>query len=292
MQLDRTDLTQVEKQRYELLQLLLFLIMVSLAIITYDSIQQGGGYLTPSLTILSLLACLYVIAKERNLKNLQARFIEEIITKRQQVKKLDLELKEEKVHLEEEKGKATKLEFRLKELTALYRAISTVNSLKDTQRTYDTVLSAAIDLVEGDGGSVMRTDDKEEQLVIVSSKGVSNYTYTATRVGQKIGEGIAGWVAENCKPLLVTEELKEDERFRHLILRDEDLRSSMCIPLHIRDKVIGVINLSTSRTGPKKGFTEYDLRLASIFAQHASVTIENTRLMAAINKMKAPLQPA
>jgi GAF domain-containing protein len=292
MQPDKTGLTQVEKQRYELLQLLLFLIMVFLGIITYTSIQQGGGYLIPSLTILSLLACLYVIAKERGLKKLQAQLVEEVITKRNLVRKLDQDLKEEKVQLEEEKGKASKLESRLKELTALYRAISTVNSIRDSKRTYDTVLSAAIDLVEGDGGSVMLTDDNEEHLFVTSSKGLSNYTYTAAGTLQKVGEGIAGWVARHCKPLMVTEELKDDERFKHLILRDEDIRCAMSIPLHVRGKVLGVINLSISRTGSKKEFTEYDLRMASIFAQHAAVTLENSQLISAIHKIKASLQPA
>lgn len=284
------ELGQVEKQRYELLQLLLLLIMASLGIITYISVQQEGGYLIPSLTILSLLACLYVISKERSLKKLQVQLIQEIIQKDRQVKKLDQELKEEQAQLEGEKDRSDKLGLRLKELTALYRAISTVNSVREPQRSCETVLRAALELVNGDAGSIMQMDDQGERLTITCAQGLSDETVMHTR--QRIGEGIAGWVAHHRKPLLLTEELKQDERFRDLILRDEDVRSAMSVPLEVRGRVIGVINFNISRSGSKKQFTEYDLRMASIFAQHASVAIENAQLLITIQKMKTSLQPA
>ena len=284
------ELGQVEKKRYELLQLLLLLIMVFLGIITYTSVQQGGGYLIPSLTILSLLACLYVISKERSLKKLQAQLIQEIIQKDRQVKKLDQELKEEQAQLEDEKDRSDKLGLRLKELTALYRAINTVNSVREPQRSCDTVLRAALELVGSDAGSIMLMDESGARLSIACAQGLSDDTIRYT--WQRIGEGIAGWVAHHRKPLPLTEELKQDERFRDLILRDEDIRSAMSVPLEVRDRVIGVINFNISRSGSKKQFMEYDLRMASIFAQHASVAIENTQLLITIQKMKTSLQPA
>ena len=284
------DLTRLERQRSELLQLLLLLIMVFLGIVAYTSLQQQQGYLIPSLTILCLAACLYVIAKERSLKSLQAQLIKEIIEKERQVKKLGQELKEEHHHLEGEKDKSLHLGLRLKELTSLYRAISIVNSVMDPKRTLDGVLHAALELTEGNCGSIMLLDEKKEHLSIVCSQGLSDRIVTQTRL--KLGDGIAGWVAQNSQALLITEDIKKDERFRNLKIRDEDIRSAMSIPLQVRGQVIGAINLRITNTSQdsQKKFSELDLRVASIFAQHVSAAIENIHLLATIQKMKSSLQ--
>ena len=286
------DLIQVEKQRSELLQLLLLLIMVFLGVVAYLSFQQQEGYLIPSLTVLSLIACLYVITKERGLKNLQAQLIKELIEKERQVKKLGHELKEEHSQLEGEKDKSLHLGLRLKELTSLYRAISIVNSVIDPKRTLDSVLRAALELTEGNNGSIMLMDEKKELLTIVCSQGLSDQIVAQTQ--QKLDDGIAGWVAKNRKAILITEDLKNDERFRTLNIRDEDIRSAMSVPLHVRGQVIGVINLRIDNTSQDshKRFSEFDLRVASIFAQHASAAIENIKLLTTIQKMKASLQIA
>ena len=286
------DLTRVEKRRSELLGLLLFLVMVFMGIVTVISFLQGGSYLIPSLSALSLLACLYVISTERNLKGLQSELIKEIIEKDRQVKKLDKNLKQEHSQLRDEKNKADNLGSRLQEVTRLYRAISTVNSIMDPKTTLDTVLRAALELTDGSCGSVMLLDEKKEGLFIACSHGLTEKVVAHTR--QRIGDGVSGWVAQNARGLLLTEDLKEDERFRNLVLRDEDIRSAMSVPLSIRGQVIGVINLSSPNTSqdPPRKFSDADLRLASIFAQHASIAIENLRLLMALQKNKTAHQTA
>ncbi len=110
-------------------------------------------------------------------------------------------------------------------------------------------------------------------MTIVCSQGLSDQIVAQTQ--QKLGDGIAGWVAKNCKAILITEDLKNDERFRTLNIRDEDIRSAMSVPLHVRGQVIGVINLriDNASQGSHKRFSEFDLRVAFIFAQHASAAI-------------------
>jgi len=280
------DLTSLEKQRTELLQLLLLLIMVFLGIITFISFKQSEGYLIPSLGIVPLLACLYVIGKERSLKNLQVHLIATIIEKERQVKKIGDELKEEHGHLEEEKDKSLHLGLRLSELTNLYRAISTVNAVMDPKETLDSILRASLDLVGVNGGSIMLLDEKKEGLSLACSQGLGEEAIPQTQL--KIGDGIAGWVAENRRALLLTEDLKEEESFRNLIINDEDIGSAMSVPLLVRTQIIGVINFSQSGSSPDKSkkLSESDLRLATIFSQHASVAIENMQLLSKIQKIK------
>ncbi len=69
------NLKQVESQQSELLLLVIWLLMIFLGAIAYISFRQDQGFLVPALTIISLLACLYIIGKERRLKKLQHQLI-------------------------------------------------------------------------------------------------------------------------------------------------------------------------------------------------------------------------
>lgn len=284
------ELSQLEKQRTTLLQLMLLLVIISLGVITYIAFLKGDLYVTPSLTIASLIACLFVIAKERTLKGLHGQLIEEIIQKERQVKNLNTELKGEQKHLKQEKEKTDQLDIRLKEITALYRAINTVNSVQAPQRTLDTVLRAALDLVECECGSIMLLDDRKETMILIASQGLSNRV--AKHSHQRSGEGVAGWVAQNRQSLILKDDVKDDQRFSHVVDRGNDKAySAMCLPLEIRGNVIGVINFTIPSNHPTKQFVDQDLRIAGIFAQHAAVSIENTQLIATVQKMKKSLQP-
>jgi transcriptional regulator with GAF, ATPase, and Fis domain len=257
------ELSHVEKKRTELLQFVLLVIIMVLATATYLSLMRGQGYLLPALTGLSLCACLYVVGKERRLKSLQKRLVEELIEKERLVA--------------DEQSKSASLELRLKELTELYRAISTINACTDPDRSLDTVLRAALELVGGDCGSVMLLDEGGDYLVIASSMGLGEAVVAQTR--RKIGEGIAGWVAEQREPVLLVGEARENEPFRDVVNREEDVHISISVPLLLRSKLMGVLNLGVSPGESKKEFTDYDLRMATIFAQHSTVAIENARLM-------------
>lgn len=263
------DLKRVESQRSELLLFVIALVMIFLGAIAYISFRQGEGLLVPALTIVSLLACLYIIDKERRLRNLQRKLIRELI---------------------DEQDRSATLESRLQELTALYRAISTVNSVVEPEYTFDTVLRAALELVGADRGSVMLLDELDERLKIVSAQGLAQTIVAQTR--QKLGQGVAGWVAEQREPLLLDGSAEDDDRFEYVFeIEEDELSSSISVPLHIRDELIGVLNLSLTERATRDALTEYDLRMATVFAQHASAAIENARLRLAASMANIPSVP-
>lgn len=123
----------------------------------------------------------------------------------------------------------------------------------------------------------MLLDETGDGLVIVTSQGLSDQVVAQTR--RRMGEGIVGWVARNCEPVLLTGKVGEDERFRGVIEREKDLHFSISVPLQLRNQVMGVLNLGVTPDESREEFSDYDLRMATIFAQHASVAIENARLM-------------
>jgi transcriptional regulator with GAF, ATPase, and Fis domain len=263
------DLKRVESQRSELLLFVIALVMIFLGAIAYISFRQGEGLLVPALTIVSLLACLYIIDKERRLRKLQRRLIQELL---------------------DEQDRSASLETRLKEITALYRAIAAVNSVVEPEDTFDTVLRAALELVGADRGSVMLLDDLDERLKIVSAQGLPQAVVAQTR--QKLGQGIAGWVAQQREPLLLDGPARDDERFEYVFeVAEDELSSSISVPLHIRDETLGVLNMSLTERATRDALTEYELRIATVFAQHAAAAIENARLRLAAALAAVPTVP-
>ena len=97
----------------------------------------------------------------------------------------------------------------------------------------------------------------------------------------KPGEGISGWVSEEGKPILVKDvsSIKKETGEEQTRYRGNSL---LCVPLKIKGKVSGVLNV-TNRTGGGS-FDEKDLFLLTILGNHAAIAIENSRLYEAIRE--------
>ena len=98
--------------------------------------------------------------------------------------------------------------------------------------------------------------------------------------------GVAGWVLNQNLPLLLDGEATADDRFSEPVERAEAIRSSLCIPLALHGERVGVLNLGLSDSSPKEAMTEFDRSLASIFAQHAAVSVQNARLLGMGDEVK------
>ncbi len=61
----------------------------------------------------------------------------------------------------------------------------------------------------------------------------------------------------------------------------------LCIPLHVRGAVIGVLNLYTSE--PHK-FSNYEINILSTVADAAAIVIENSKLMIETNIIREELE--
>lgn len=92
----------------------------------------------------------------------------------------------------------------------------------------------------------------------------------------KVGEGIVGLVAKEKESIAIYDVMK-DKRYKETSLAaKEGLVSMLSIPMMVKKKVIGVINVYTVE--PYE-FTKNDMNLLSAVANQAAVAIENTELM-------------
>jgi PAS domain S-box-containing protein len=78
---------------------------------------------------------------------------------------------------------------------------------------------------------------------------------------------------------LLVQAIPDPELLR--IFRELGLRSSMCVPLVARDKVLGAVTLVSAESGRR--FVKRDLRFAEDFARRIAVAVDNARLYQASN---------
>ena len=116
--------------------------------------------------------------------------------------------------------------------------------------------------------SLMLLDDARETLAIAAQRGID--PEVAARVKVRIGQGIAGWVAHNRKPLYVR--VRADARdVAHTGQDTYNSDSFICVPLIYNNRLCGVMNLSNKKNG--EPFEDYDLDRAQIAGSLMAVAL-------------------
>jgi signal transduction histidine kinase len=172
--------------------------------------------------------------------------------------------------LTELQQKNAELKKKVAELNALYKTGMSLSTTQNLRLLLNKIVSLATGVIEAESGSIMLIQSPENVLTIEAAIGLSPEIVKRTRL--ELGSSIAGHVAQKATPLIV-EDLKKDPRFRHLSRKHYATRSLLCVPLRIKDKVLGVINVSDKTTG--RAFTENDLRLLTTFASQAAIAIDD-----------------
>lgn len=186
----------------------------------------------------------------------------------------------ESAMLDDQKEKAAReLAKKMENLSILYSVSKALNFATDLKKILLFILDKARDAVDAQKASLMLLDNNTNELVVHVVRGMPPDVEAKINSGEaecmkiKVGEGIAGQVAESRKYLLINE-AREDKRFKKSAGSFVD--SILCMPLIMNDEVIGVVNLTNKAKGGK--FTSEDIDILSTLANQAAMTIYNARL--------------
>jgi GAF domain-containing protein len=170
---------------------------------------------------------------------------------------------------------AQELEEERRARRALVDASVRLNSLLSLPELLAAIMETATSLLKAETSSIMVLDTTGKQLTFEVATGDKGQDVTEMRV--PADQGIAGWVLKHAKPAVVND-VKSDKRFYAKIDHGSGFttRSILALPLSIRDRAIGVVEIINKRGGG--GFTDRDQDVASAFAAQAAVAIENARL--------------
>jgi sigma-B regulation protein RsbU (phosphoserine phosphatase) len=98
-----------------------------------------------------------------------------------------------------------------------------------------------------------------------------------------IGQGLVGYAAQHKEAVLVPDVTRDP---RYVMLNPES-RSELCVPMILKDRVIGVLDLEHTKRGY---FTEFHQRTITTLAAQVAVAIENARLYQRISQQEQRLE--
>lgn len=176
------------------------------------------------------------------------------------------------------KRKTKKSESKDKTYSKQIEALSKISKAISSELYLDNILKLIVTVTAEVMGSkicsLMLLDEDKKKLIVRATQSVSEKYNKKPNL--KFGEGIAGRVAQENRPISVLD-VKKDTRYVNVeIARKEKLCSLLSVPLSVRGKVIGVINCYTS--SPHR-FTKSEMDVLTTVANQAAIAIENTELM-------------
>ncbi len=166
-----------------------------------------------------------------------------------------------------------KLDRKINELSVMFEVSKELNMAQDMDALLKSILGSTRQVLGAERGSLMVHNERLGGLVVRLVDGVDRIAENRTVL--KIGEGIAGTVAEEGAGRIVNRG-SQDDRFKFNLKRDSDIRQMICVPLMVDAKCIGVINLTNNRNN--KDFSQEDLNLLTSIANLSAVTMEKFRL--------------
>jgi putative nucleotidyltransferase with HDIG domain len=175
-----------------------------------------------------------------------------------------------------------RIEERAKRLILLSKLGRILNSTLDHHEVRRRAIEAATQLMKAEVGSLLLIDEEKQQLYFEVALGDKEETVKKFTLG--MGEGIAGWVAKSGKPLIVNDPKKDSRFFRGVDERTEfRTRNIMCVPVKVKERVIGVLEAINKKKGEK--FDRGDLSLFVSLADQVAIALDNARLYQDLEEM-------
>ena len=159
------------------------------------------------------------------------------------------------------------------DLRALYEVSRAVNSTLILDEILSIVMKKAIELLQAERGFLMLLDS-DGNLQFKTAHKINKIQLDESDL--QIPSSIAQTVVETGQSIHTSDALKDD-RFSHKkSVLEMNIRSAICVPLKIKDQIIGVVYLDNSAKA--NIFLKSDLHLFELFADQASLAIHNAQL--------------
>src|SRR5271169_4590480 len=157
-----------------------------------------------------------------------------------------------------------------------------LTSSLELEQVLRTIMEKIDEFLRPDTWSMLLVDEAKQELYFELAIGKGAQALKDVRI--KMGQGIAGWVAQNNQAVIVPD-VSQDTRFFSKV--DEktkmETRSIVAVPVRYRDHCLGVIELINCVE--REGFMERDLALLEALADFAAIALENARHVKRIHEL-------
>ena len=155
------------------------------------------------------------------------------------------------------------------------KAISSwVSSVQDLDKLLQLIIESATGVVRAEAASLLLLDPTTNTLYFKVTTGAKGEEVKEFRI--KIGQGIAGHVAETGQPLLIADAQQDNRWMREISDSiNYETRSMACVPLKINNRTIGVVQVINKKD--KTQFTHADMDVLEEFSSLAALAIGSAR---------------
>lgn len=162
-----------------------------------------------------------------------------------------------------------------RELSALIKSSALINSSLQTTDVLNFAMKAAEEFMDAEASSVYELEIEKKDIIVRLARGEKGGFIQSRRL--KLGEGIAGSVIQSGKPMMV-ENVRKEPIFSDRFDRETGFatQSLICVPLAIRGKTTGAIQVINKKNGHP--FTQEDSELLTALAQQIAVALDNAKL--------------
>ncbi len=172
-------------------------------------------------------------------------------------------------------------------LRLLTETTAAVNETLDLEEVLALVARKVAEALEADACFVYLYDEPADELVLRATYGTRVEEMTR-RPRMRPGEGITGSAAAAREPVMLSAQAHLDPRFKTFPnLREDEYESILAVPILLRDKLEGALNL---RTRQPRDFSRSEIDLLLAIAGQVARSIEHARLYDAAQRRVAELE--
>lgn len=163
----------------------------------------------------------------------------------------------------------------VKKLHFLHQISQKISEKKPLSQLLHEIIESSKLLIKAEASSLLLFDQTDKKLHFYVATGEKGELLEKFSI--KLGKGIAGWVAEHQKPLII-DDCYQDPRFNPEYDKKSNFKtkSMICVPMVRENKLLGVIEVINKKEG--EIFNSEDLFLFETLASQCAIAIENHQL--------------
>ena len=207
-----------------------------------------------------------------------------------------------------------RFEEKVRELSVVRRIGESLKYTRDVRKVFEVIIDTIIDESNAENCSLWLLNKELGELSVKAARGQMDeeisYYHTAPGTHRfRLGEGVAGWVAQHGEPLAIPESSTGDvvRLFPELDERGEPvdipdlpqvpqfvpgqsarrIGSLLCLPLVIDNEVVGVVNMSHPR---ERAFQPEDQQLMTIVTDQVAIALSNVQIFDDLQQLNVVLE--
>ncbi len=176
------------------------------------------------------------------------------------------------------------LERKLGRYQVLFELNKAINSELDRGKLLEKIMDSAIELCSAERGFIITRNDESGRLTYEVARNIDKVEIFAPEFNTS--SNIIKKVLDTGEPILTSN--AQSDFGEYLSIVDLQLRSLMCVPLKVKERVLGTVYLDSRLH--ESTFTPAEMQLLMAFTDQAAIAFENAQLLAKAKQQERQAQ--